>query len=215
MTNSLAFHLEVLSALPKTVGDIALGTRMRTKFQILCLMKKLLKRVLLWPQPPWQNQWFLIQLGLMHSLGRNLVVMLVWKLFLVPTRNKVLHLSHSRLSKWRHHCRQAVMRPLKNPRNPNHLQALGEEVMSLILMTQLLMWLGQGDVTQTILSFLVSISPLTFFLKLVGIKPLEYYILWGNSLSLRCRRYFTPKADGALKCTPEALKLWGTKAGRD
>ena len=90
MTNSLAFHLEVLSALPKTVGDIALGTRMRPKFQILCLMKKLLKRVLLWPQPPWQNQWFLIQLGLMHSLGRNLVVMLVWKLFLVPTRNKVL-----------------------------------------------------------------------------------------------------------------------------
>lgn len=31
----------------------------------------------------------------------------------------------------------------------------------------------------------------------------------------RCRRYFTPKADGKLKCSPEALKLWGTPEGSD
>ena len=28
------------------------------------------------------------------------------------------------------------------------------------------------------------------------------------------RRYFTPKVDGELKCSPEALKMWKDKKGR-
>lgn len=30
----------------------------------------------------------------------------------------------------------------------------------------------------------------------------------------KLRRYFKPKASGALKCTPEAMKMWQTPEGR-
>ena len=44
---------------------------------------------------------------------------------------------------------------------------------------------------------------------------LSYMLITSNPISLipRLRRYFTPKADGELKCSPEALKLWGTTEG--
>ena len=34
------------------------------------------------------------------------------------------------------------------------------------------------------------------------------------NVCLRLRRYFTPRAGGQLKCTPEALAMWKTPSGR-